>query len=181
LGATAQRKETATVAKITQGNASQFLSLDLSVFSMTFAIPVMRKLIKMIRLAASPLIFERAAEELGIEVEDAYLEALKGDYRISVGSGAHQAARDLAISNASNIAAIVQSVYGPNANYAPIMKPMLEENGLNPDDIIPQPDGGRIDPNSPAFTDLGGVQGTDRLQVQPNVQLTGGAFKSQNV
>lgn len=180
LGATGQRKETATVAKITQGNASQFLSLDLSVFSMTYAIPVMKKLIKMIRVAAPPIIFERAAEDLGIDVEDAYLEALRGDYRISVGSGAHQAARDLAISNASNIAAIVQSVYGPNANYNPIMKPMLEENGLNPDDIIPQQRGGQVDPNSPAFTDLGGVEGTDRLQVQPNVQLTGGAFKAQN-
>ncbi|MCK5613895.1 hypothetical protein KAR91_69175, partial [Candidatus Pacearchaeota archaeon] len=77
--------------------------------------------------------------------------------------------------NASNIAAIIQSIYGPAAQYNEIMRPMLEDNGYNPDNILPAPQG---QPQL-APQDLGGMAGDDNLTVQPNVALTGGQFPAR--
>lgn len=172
MGQSAPRKESATETKIASANASTAMGLDVAVFNMTGPKPWVEKLIRMIRLAAAPEVFEAAAISLKIQVEDPYQEALTGDFRIKVGAGAHQAAKDLSISNASNMAAIIQAVYGPAAQYNPIMAPMLEDNGLNPEEILPAPQG---QPQL-AAQDAGGEAGEDNLTVQPNVALSGGQF-----
>jgi len=178
LGGETKRKETATQAKLTATNAAIAVSLDTKVFGMTFAQPFVKKLIRAIRQIVEPDMFIKAAEAEGIEVEDPYFEALTGEYQIIVGSGALQAEKDAAISNAANIAAILQSVYGPNANYYPIMSKVLEAMDLSPDDVIPDPKKEQEMAQNPAFSDLGGLQGEDNLTVQPNVQMSGGQFGS---
>lgn len=172
MGQSAPRKESATETKISAANSSTALGLDMTVFNITGPQKWVEKLIRMVRLAADPEVFDAAAESLRIVVDDPYSEALTGDFRIKVGAGAHQAAKDLSISNASNMAAIIQSVYGPEAQYNPIMAPMLEQNGLNPEEILPAPQG---QPQL-AAQDAGGVAGADNLTAQPNVQLSGGGF-----
>ena len=107
-------------------------------------------------------------------LEGAYMEAIKGAYKVTVGAGAQQASKDLSISNASNMAAIVQSVYGPQANYYPILAPMMEANGLNPEEILQNPN--QQVPNQQVQQDAGGQDGKDNLTVQPNVALSGGQF-----
>ena len=172
LGATATSGTTATETKISSANSSQAMGLDMTVFAMTGPRRWVEKLIRMVRLAADPTIFEAAAEFAAIVSPDAYSEAMTGDFRIKVGTGTHQSMKDLAISNASNMAAVLQAVYGPAAQYNPIMKPMLEENGFNPDDILPPPQGQPAQQQQ----DMGGVMGQNNLTIQPNVQMTGGAF-----
>lgn len=175
MGQSAPRKESATETKIAASNASQAIGLDIAVFKMTGPQMWVEKIIRMIRLAADPSVFVAAAESIGVVVADPYQEALTGDYRISVGAGAHQAAKDLSISNTSNIAAIVQSVYGEAAQYNKIFEPMLEANGFKPEEILPAPQGQpQIAP-----IDAGGAAGEDNLTVQPNVALSGGQFSSQ--
>ena len=172
MGQAGKASESATKTKISAANSATAMGLDVAVFAMTGPKKWVEKIMRMVRLAADPSIFQAAAESIDIDVEDPYTEALMGDYRISVGAGAHQASKDLAISNASNIAAIVQSVYGPAARYNAIMKPMLVANGYNPDEILPAPQG---QPQL-APQDAGGMAGEDNLTIQPNVQLTGGQF-----
>ena len=61
------------------------------------------------------------------------------------------------------------------------MGPMLEANGFDPEDIIPNPNAG-LDPNHPAMNDMGGVATEGSATVQPRVALQGGQFgaKSDN-
>ena len=172
MGQGGKASESATNTKIKSANSAQAMGLDVAIFALTGPNSMVEKIIRMVRLAADPAIFEAAAASIGIVVEDAYMEAVTGDYRIKVGAGAHQAAKDLSISNAANIAAIIQSVYGPAAQYNKIMEPMLSENGYNPDDILPAPQG---QPQT-APQDAGGMSGEADLTVQPNVQMTGGQF-----
>lgn len=175
-GGGSNKKETATEVKISSANAAATSSLDVTILNETFGNRFATVLVKMIRQAADPAIFYAAAEDLGItDVVDPYEEALKGEFLISVGAGAMQAARDTAISNAANTIALIQSAYGPNANYQPLFKAALEMQGYNIDEIIPNPQG-QMSPEEPAFNDLGGVSGEDNLTVQPNVQLSGGQF-----
>lgn len=174
-GQSAPRKESATETKIAASNSATALGLDVTVYSITGPERWVEKIIRMVRLAADPSVFEEAARSIGVLVEDPYQEALTGDFRVKVGAGAHQAAKDIAISNASNIAAIIQSIYGPAAQYNEIMRPMLEDNGYNPDNILPAPQG---QPQL-APQDLGGMAGDDNLTVQPNVALTGGQFPAR--
>jgi len=178
MGASASGKQSATESKLMAAGASRAIGFDSTVFGITCAIPAVRKLIRAIRQAAPIETFEKAAVSQQLLVDDAYSEALRGDFRVSVGRGALQSSVDTAISNASNTAAITQSVYGPAANYYPIMAPIYEAMGLKPEDIIPNPVDG-INPLQPhpAQTDMGGVAGADNLTVQPNVQLSGGAFQ----
>jgi hypothetical protein len=107
-----------------------------------------------------------------IEVNDPYSEALLGTFKISVGNGVQQSARDMAISQASNTAAIIQSVYGPKANYFPIMSPMLEAMGHNPSDIIQDPMAQQ--PNQQIKQDAGGV--VEQIPRQMVAAQQGGAF-----
>ena len=175
-GAATQRAESATAAKLMAAGASKATGFDSTIFGITCTTPAVRKLIKAIRQAAPIEIFEMAAEYSKVVVEDAYSEALRGDFRVTVGNGALQSSIDMAISNASNTAAITQSVYGAEANYFPIMSPIYEAQGMNPEDIIPNPMEQQMQPH-PSQMDMGGVAGADNLSVQPNVQLSGGAFK----
>jgi len=174
FGGVARGANTATESKLGASNSDMAVGLDAAMFRMTFAEPVVRKLIRMIKQAAPIEIFERAAEEAGIQVEDAYIEAIKGAYKVTVGAGAQQIAKDVSISQASNMAAVLQSVYGPQANYYPIMAPMLESNGLDPETILQNPQ--QQTPNTQVQDDAGGVTGEDNMSVQPNVQFSGGAM-----
>jgi hypothetical protein len=177
-GGSPSGKQSATEAKLMAAGASRSMGFDSTIFGITFAKPVIKKLIKAIRQAAPIDMFEKAAESIKVVVDDPYTAAVTGDFRVSVGSGALQSSVDMAISNASNVAAITQSVYGPAANYYPIMQPIYEAMGLKPDDIIPNPvDGTNPLQPHPSTMDMGGVMGQDNLTVQPNVQLSGGAFK----
>jgi len=174
-GAPTARKESATSAKLMAAGSQKATGFDSIVFSITGPSQIVRKLIRAVRQAAPIETYLMAAEFKNVQVEDPYMEAIRGDFRVSVGTGAAQSAIDMAISNASNMAAITQSVYGPAANYHPLMAPMYEAMGLNVDEIIPDPANG-IDPLHPAGMDMGGMMGQDNLTVQPNVQLSGGAF-----
>jgi len=176
IGASGPRKETATQSKIQAVGTSRSVGFDAAIFGMTGPEAVVRKIIRAIKQTAPIEIFQRAADMLEIDTQDAFQEAITGDYRIKVGSGQHQAAIDLKISNSSNTAAIVQSVYGPAANYHEIISPMLEAQGFNPDEIIPNPKE-QLDPNSPIVNDMGGIQdGAAPLTPQPVAQLNGGQF-----
>jgi len=175
MGAATQRKESATASKLMASNASTMMGLDLQVFAITSTNKIIQKMVKMIRQAAEPDIFDKAAAAENVVVPDAYREALSGSYRVTVGSGAGQAVKDLSISNASNMAAIIQSVYGAQANYHPIMKPMLEANGLPADMIIQDPQ--EQQQAHPSEQDAGGTAtNPQNLTVQPNVQMSGGQF-----
>lgn len=177
LGGETQRKETATQAKLTASNAQAAAGFDSMIFGMSYINPLIRKLIRAIRQAADPQIFFMAADDLNLQdkVEDPFDEAVSGEFRMNVSANVAQVVKDTAISNASNLSAMIASTYGPNANYYPIFADALEMNGYNPDDIIPPPQQ-QMTPENPAFQDLGGVEGTGNLQVQPNVQKQGGAF-----
>ena len=83
-----------------------------------------------------------------------------------------------AISNASNISAIVASNYGQNANYFPILKEMFDAAGLNAEDIIPNPKAQETQHDSQV--DLGGVQPDTGQNVQPRAALQGGGFGAQD-
>ena len=176
VGGSGQRKETATVAKIAAANANTATSLDTGVFGMTFPVRAVKKIIRMIRQAAPPEIFEAAARDAMISVADPYVEALTGSFKIKVGNGVQQSARDIAISQASNTAAIVQSVYGNQANFYPIMAPMLEAMGLNPSDIIQDPTAQQ--PNQQIQQDAGGQDGQSQIPRQQVAAVQGGAFGS---
>jgi hypothetical protein len=173
-GGSSQRKETATVAKITAANANTAVSLDTGVFGMTFAKRAVKKIIRMIRLAAPPELFEAAAEDAMVDVADPYSEALLGTFKITVGNGVQQSARDMEISQASNTAAIIQSVYGPQANYYPILAPMLEAMGLNPSEIIQDP--AAQQQNQQVQQDAGGVGGQSQIPPQQVSAVQGGQF-----
>jgi len=175
-GGSSQRKETATVAKIQAANTNTSVSLDTNVFGITFPNRAVQKIIRMIRQAASPELFFAAAEDSMVSVADPYTEALTGTFNISVGNGVQQTVRDIAISQASNTAAIIQSVYGQNANFFPIISPMLEALGLNPSDIIQDPTADQQ--NRQIGQDAGGVGGQNQIPVQQNAAVQGGALAS---
>lgn len=176
IGAEPSRKETATASKIQAAGGAKTVGFDAAIFGMTGPEAIVRKLIRAIRQAAPESIFILAAEHLQIESADPFKEAVTGDFRVRVGAGQHQAAIDLQISNASNTAAIIQSIYGNAANYHEIIAPMLEAQGFNPDEVIPNPKE-QLDPNSPILKDAGGVQdNVAPLTPQPVVQLQGGQF-----
>lgn len=173
MGGSGQRKETATVAKITAANSAAVTSLDTSVFGMSFCNRSVEKIITMIRQAAPAELFVAAAEDASIESADPYFEALTGKFSVKVGNGVQQAARDMAISQASNTAAIIQSVYGPQANYYDILAPMLEQLGYSPNSILQSPQGQQ---NQLVEQDLGGVQ--EQIPPQQVAAVQGGQFGS---
>jgi len=175
-GGASARKETATVAKISAANTNAATSLDTGVFGLTFPKPAVEKIIKMIRQAAPPELFYAAAADAMIQVADPYTEALTGSYKVKVGNGVQQAARDIEISQASNTAAVVQSVYGENANFYPIMAPMLEALGLNPSEIIQDPTAQQQ--NQQIQADAGGVDGQQQIPPQQVAAVQGGQFGS---
>lgn len=176
MGQTGKASESATKTKATAANTATALGLDLQIFALSGPTDIVEKLLRMVRQSADPFIFEQAARYLRIEVEDAYAEALTGDFRITVGAGAAQAVKDLHISNAVNIAATLQSIYGPQANYFPIMSPMLEANGFKAEDIIQDPRAEQ--PTAPTEQDAGGFnQEGSPLTAQPTAVLNGGGFQ----
>jgi len=176
VGGSSSRKETATVAKIAAANSNTATSLDTGVFGLTFPKPAIKKIIRMIRQAAPVALFEAAAADAMIEVADPYTEALTGSYSVTVRNGVQQSARDIQISQASNTAAIVQSVYGPQANFFPIIAPMLEALGLNPSEIIQDPTAQQQ--NQQIQQDAGGVGGQSQIPPQQNAAVQGGQFGS---
>lgn len=177
VGASPTGKQSATEAKLIAAGSSRTMGFDSTIFGITLARPAVDKIIRAIKQAAPIEIFEAAAEDVNVIVEDPYFEAITGEYRVSVGRGALQSSVDLAISNASNAAAITQSIYGQFANYYELMSPIYEAMGLNPESIIPDPSEGKdpLQPH-PSEVDLGGAAGGSDLTVQPSVQLAGGAF-----
>ena len=178
MGQTGKASESATKTKLNASNSATALGLDSQVFSLSGPVDIAEKLLRMVRQAADPSIFFLAANYLKLAVEDPYAEALTGDFRITVGAGASQAVKDLAISNAVNMAATLQSIYGPQANYFPIMAPMLEANGFKAEDIIQDPTA--ESQTAPVGMDAGGTATESTpLTVQPNVALSGGQFGAQ--
>jgi hypothetical protein len=170
---------TATETKIASANASATASLDTTVLNETFGVRFAEKLILMIKQAADPEIFIKAAEDIKAISDDPYAEAVQGNYLVSVGGGAQQSARDMALSNASNLAAILQSVYGPAANYRPLFKDAIEMQGINFDEVLPDPNQQQQQQN-PAMQDMGGVAGMDNMAPQPTLQFQGGNVSGSN-
>jgi hypothetical protein len=169
---------TATETKIASANASATASLDTTVLNETFGVRFAEKLILMIKQAADPEIFIKAAEDIKAISDDPYAEAVQGNYLVSVGGGAQQSARDMALSNASNLAAILQSVYGPAANYRPLFKDAIEMQGINFDEVLPDPN--QQQQQNPAMQDMGGVAGMDNMAPQPTLQFQGGNVSGSN-
>jgi hypothetical protein len=173
-GAQPSRKETATAASLQADGAMQVAGFDATMFEITFVTRSIAIITKMIQQAEDPETFIRAAAFINSPSVDPYLEAATGRFELLVGSSAAQVEINNAISNTSNLAAIIASTYGPNANYFPIMKEMLEAAGLNPEDIIPDPKS--QEQQHDAQVDLGGVQPDDGQNVQPRAALQGGGF-----
>ena len=172
LGAPGPRKETATTARIMASNAEYMTGLDVTVFGLTAIKPIIRKLAKLIKQNAPEELFAAVAEHLEIQAVDPYREAL-GKFKLMIGSGAMQSQRDAVMANVSNLVALVQSTYGPNANYKPLVGKVLETQGFKVDEVIPDPN----EQQHPAFGDLGGVEGTGALGQQQQAMM-GGQFGS---
>lgn len=176
-GTTSPRKETATAASLQAESASQIAGFDATMFEITFVHRAISIITKMIQQAEDPEVFIRAATFINSTSLDPYLEAVSGRFELTVGAGAAQVEVNNAISNASNIAAITASTYGPNANFFPILKPMYEAAGINPEDIVPNPKAQEEQHDSQV--DLGGVEPDDGQNVQPRAALQGGGFGAQ--
>lgn len=170
LGAPGPRKETATTARIMASNAEYMTGLDVTVFGLTAIKPIIKKLSRLIKQNAPEEIFSAVANHLEISADDPFRDSM-GKFKIMIGSGAMQSQRDAVMSNVSNLVALVQSTYGPNANYKPLVSKVLETQGFKVDEIIPDPN----EQQHPAFGDLGGVEGTGALGQQQQAMM-GGQF-----
>lgn len=182
-GSPTQRKETATQAQIMAAGASAAVNLDLTIFASSWAEQVVRRIAILSTQAAPAELFDAAAKSLGMDptVIDALGEASKGNFVYNVYSGSEQSDLNNAISNATNIIAIVQQVYGPNANYFPLMQKLLATGGFDPATIIPDPHAamsGQPSPPNPGFADFGGMQPGSQPNVQPRAAVQGGMFSA---
>jgi len=173
-GVEGKRKESATAIQMMSSNASAATGLD-STMLMTSAIkPLHEKIGNAITQKAPEELFVAAAADKGVSAGfDPYLAATQGDFTYNVFSSSSQNELANALTNASNLMGMIQTTYGPNANYKPLVDSVLEVAGYDPDSIIPNPahQGAMV---NPAQQDMGGVDPANNPSVSPRAAMLGG-------
>ena len=103
---------------------------------------------------------------------DPFLAATQGEFDYNVFASSEQNDIANSLSNISNIAGLIQTIYGPNANFKPMIDTLVEKAGYDPDLIIPNP----MEQNMPnmAQMDMGGVEAGGQPSIQPRAQFQGG-------
>ena len=174
-GVEGRRKESATAVQELSSNASAQSGLNTVVFNATFVQPLNEKLAAGIRQMAPDEIFTAAASDLMIHGNiDPTEEATRGQIKLNVFAGSDQNEFATQLSNVSNVLGMIQTLYGPQANYKPLVDKVVGLLGLDPDSIIPDP----FQMNQPnvAALDQGGVNPQGAPSVQPRAQFQGGAM-----
>jgi len=175
-GVEGRRKESATAIQQMTSNASAATGLDTLLFMTTFVRPLNEKLGNAIAQKAPEELFHAAANELQVNPQsgiDPVLAATEGDFIYNVYASAAQNDLANALANASNITGLIQTLYGPNANYKPFVDELIELAGHDPDAIIPNPvlDGFMA---NQAQQDMGGVEPGGSPSIMPRAQFQGG-------
>jgi len=179
-GVEGKRKESATAIQMMASNASASTGLDTVMFMASALKDIHFKLGNAIAQKAPEEVFKMAADSLGIDTSriDPYLAAVSGDFIYNAFASATQNDIAKALANTSNIMGIVQTAYGPNANYRPMLADLLEVAGYDPDVIIPSQQALQQGmPNTPE-QDMGGVQ-PDPQPIQPRSAFQGGAAMAE--
>jgi len=173
-GVAGVRKESATAIQMMSSNSSAATGLD-STMLMTSAIkPLHEKLGNAIAQKAPDELYHAAAADIGVsENIDPVHAATSGDFIYNVFASSTQNELANEISNASNLMGLIQTTYGPNANYKPLVDKVLEVAGYDPDSIIPNPLH-QGDMQNPASQDMGGVQPDGKPSVSPRAAMLGG-------
>ena len=167
------RKESATAIQMMSSNASANTGLDVMMFNASAMKPLHEKLGNAITQKAPDQIFQLAATEMGVSREiDPFIAATQGDFDYNVFASSEQNDVANTLSTISNIAGLIQTIYGPNANFKPMIDSLLEKAGYDPDSIIPNPMQQGM-PNMAAL-DPGGVQPGGSPSIQPRAQFQGG-------
>lgn len=172
-GVEGRRKESATAIQMMTSNASAATGLDTDLFRITFVEPLNRKLMAAIKQTAPDEVFIAAASDLMVsDKTDPVYEATNGQFDINVFASSAQAEFAAKLSNISNVIGMIQTTYGPNANYKPLVDQVVELLGLDPDAIIPDPVEQQL-PNQAAL-DMGGVMPQGTPSIMPRAQFLGG-------
>lgn len=173
-GVEGRRKESATAIQMMTSNASAATGLDTDLFRITFVEPLNRKIAAGIKQLAPDEVFYAAAAELLVDTDryDPVYEATKGQFKINVFASATQTEFAAQLSNISNTLGVLQTLYGPNANYKPLIDPLIELLGHDPDSIVPNP----LDHGVPDMSqlDMGGVEPQGTPSIMPRAQFLGG-------
>jgi len=179
FGQPMRRKESATAIQLMNQNASALVGLNTFVFARSFVIPLNEKLSQLIRQRAPDEVFLAAAHFLGIDEDpDIILDAVSsGKFKINVFAGSQQQEFATVFSNVSNMIGLIQTLYGPNANYRPLIEKAIEALGFDPDQIIPH-----VDQRMPnvAAQDLGGVEPQGQPTIVPRAAFLGGSAMPEN-
>jgi hypothetical protein len=173
-GVEGKRKESATAIQQMSANASANTGLDTAMFMVTFVRPLHEKLGNAIDQKIPEEIYQAAGRDMQLSPNlDPYLLATEGDFVYNVYASATQNELTNIISNNSNIMGIIQTAYGPNANYKPFVDDIVEMAGYDPETIIPSPQQQGAVPD-PSIADAGGVDPGAAPSIQPRAQFQGG-------
>lgn len=177
-GVEGSRKESATAIMAMSSNSSAATGLDTFIFRTSLVKPLNEKLGNAIAQKAPEEIFEAAAMQLNFDPNsrlDPTLLATEGDFIYNVYSSASNDELSQVMSMNSNIMGLIQTVYGPNANYKPLVDEILEIAGHDPDSIIPNPMSQGL-AGDPALGDPGGREPGGKPSIQPRAQFSGGGM-----
>lgn len=179
MGQEGRRKESATAIQQMSSNSSAATGLDTTVFALSFVKPLNEKLGEAIAQKAPEAFFIRAADELGVDPNhmDPTLAATQGVFKYNVYASAAMNDLQNKLSLNSNIMGMIQTTYGPNANYRPFVADVVELAGYDPDEIIPNP----MVQGLPdvAQQDPGGVEPGGKPSIMPRMQFMGGGGMPQ--
>jgi len=172
-GASGVRKESATAMQMMGNNASAATGLDATMLMTSAILPLNEKLGNAIAQHAPEELFTGAAADIGVKSNlDPYLSAVQGDFKYNVFSSSSQNELANTLANSSNLMGIIQTTYGSQANYKPLIDKVLEVAGYDPDSIIPNPMAQQM--TSPAQADMGGIDPQGKPSIQPRAQFQGG-------
>jgi len=176
-GVEGRRKESATAIQQMSSNSSAASGLDTMLFMTTFVKPLNEKLGNAIAQRAGEHLFIAAAIQMGVNPQsgiDPVLVATQGDFTYNVYASALQSELSNELGMTSNIMGVVQTAYGPNANYKPLIDKLLELAGHDPDSIIPNPQQQGL-MQDPTQADKGGVEPGGNPHIQPREAFQGGS------
>jgi len=175
-GVEGSRKESATAIQQMSSNSSAAAGLDIMLFVTSFVRPLNEKAGNAISQKAPEQLFHAAAIKLGVVPNtgfDPVIAATEGEFTYNVYASASNNELSNELAMTSNIMGVVQTAYGPNANYKPLIDKLLELAGHDPDSIIPQPQQQGL-MQDPAQTDPGGVDPGSQPNIQPRARFQGG-------
>jgi len=172
-GVEGKRKESATAMQMMGNNASASTGLDATMLMESCIKPLNIKLGNAIAQKAHEDLFQAAAADIGVKENfDPYISAVEGDFVYNVFATSSQNELANALANSSNLMGVIQTTYGAQANYKPLIDKVLEIAGYDPDSIIPNPLAMQM--NNPAQVDAGGVDPQGTPSIQPRAQFQGG-------